>query len=257
MNNDRFSLAGRVALVTGASSGLGRHFAKVLADSGAMVVVTARREERLVKLVDEIAANDGKALAVPMDVTEEASIVAAFDRAEAEFGTVDVLVNNAGIGDPRAFLDTDGAAWDTMMDTNLKSAWRITREATQRLVNASKGGSIINIASIFGLRVGDKLSHYAVAKAGVVQLTRALATELSRYGIRVNAIAPGYFATEMTEDFFHTEKGQAYINQRVPMRRLGDPDELSGPLLLLASDASAFMTGAVIPVDGGHSNNAL
>lgn len=257
MNDDRFSLSGRVALVTGASSGLGRHFAKVLAKAGARVVVAARREDRLAQLVDEITAKGGQALAVPMDVTEEASIVTAFDRAEAAFGTVDVLVNNAGIGDPRAFLETDEAAWDMMMDTNLKSAWRIAREASERLVNAGKGGSIINIASIFGLRVGDKLSHYAVAKAGVVQLTRALGIELSRYGIRVNAIAPGYFATEMTGDFFSTEKGQAYIKQKVPMRRLGEVEELSGPLLLLASDAGAFMTGAVIPVDGGHSNNSL
>jgi len=257
MNNDSFSLAGRVALVTGASSGLGRHFAKVLANAGANVVVAARREDRLAQLVDEIAANGGQALAVPMDVTEEASIVTAFDRAEATFGTVDVLVNNAGIGDPRAFLETDEAAWDMMMDTNLKSAWRIAREACERLVNAGKGGSIINIASIFGLRVGSNLSHYAVAKAGVVQLTRALGLELARHGIRVNAIAPGYFATEMTGDFFSTEKGQAYIKQKVPLRRLGQAEELSGPLLLLASDAGAFMTGAVIPVDGGHSNNSL
>lgn len=257
MSDDRFSLAGRVALVTGASSGLGRHFATVLAGAGAKVVVAARREDRLAQLVDEIAAHGGQALAVPMDVTQEASIVAAFDRAEAEFGTVDVLVNNAGIGDPRAFLDTDEAAWDRMMDTNLKSTWRIAREASHRLVSAGKGGSIINIASIFGLRVGNNLSHYAVAKAGVVQLTRALGLELSRYGIRVNAIAPGYIATEMTEDFFATEQGQAYLKQKVPMRRLGEAEELSGPLLLLASEASAFMTGAVIPVDGGHSNNSL
>lgn len=257
MRTDRFSLASLVALVTGASSGLGRHLAKVLAASGANVVVTARREEKLLELVDEIADCGGRACAVPMDVTDEVSIVEAFDQTEAAFGTVDVLVNNAGIGDPRAFLDTDDAAWNAMMDTNLKSAWRISREATQRLVTAGKGGSIINIASIFGLRVGDRLSHYAVAKAGVVQLTRALAVELARYSIRVNAIAPGYFGTEMTEDFFSTEKGQAYIQQKVPMRRLGTPEELSGPLLLLASAAGAFMTGAIIPVEGGHSNNSL
>jgi len=257
MNRDRLSLSGKTALVTGASSGLGWHFAKVLADAGASVVVAARRKERLDALVSDIEAAGGRALAVAMDVTDNESVIQGFDRAEATFGVVDVVVNNAGIGDPRKFLDMSESAWDTMMDINLKSAWRIGQEASQRLVKAGKSGSIINISSILGLRVGSQLSHYAVAKAGVVQLTKAMALELARYSIRVNGIAPGYFCTEMNEDFFATSQGQNYIKQAVPMGRLGDVEELSGPLLLLASDAGSFMTGSVINVDGGHLNNAL
>ncbi|OEY66057.1 SDR family NAD(P)-dependent oxidoreductase [Marinobacter sp. X15-166B] len=252
-----FSLHNKVALVTGASSGLGQHFARVLARGGAAVVVAARRQDRLDALVADIAADGGTALAVPMDVTDAASIVAAFDRAEAQLGTVDVIVNNAGIGDPRAFLDTSEAAWDTMMDTNLKSAWRIAQEASKRLIAKDQPGCIINIASILGLRVAARLSHYAVAKAGVVQLTKALSIELARYKIRVNSIAPGYFKTEMNSEFFDADAGKNYIKQQVPMRRLGTLDELSGPLLLLASDAGSYMTGSVIVVDGGHSNNPL
>jgi NAD(P)-dependent dehydrogenase (short-subunit alcohol dehydrogenase family) len=257
MSLDRLSLSGSTALVTGASSGLGWHFAKVLSKAGASVVVTARRKERLEALVREIEVAGGRALAIVMDVTDNESVVKAFDLAESTYGVVDVLVNNAGIGDPRKFLDISESAWDSMMDINLKSAWRIGQEASQRLVRAEKPGSIINIASILGLRVGSQLSHYAVAKAGVVQLTRAMALELARYGIRVNSIAPGYFCTEMNQDFFATSQGKNYINQTVPMGRLGDVEELSGPLLLLASQAGSFMTGTVINVDGGHLNNAL
>lgn len=254
---NRFALNNKVVLVTGASSGLGKHFAKVLAEAGAMVVVAARRQDRLDALVKEIKIDGGQALAVKIDVTDSESIVAAFDHAEDHFGTIDIVVNNAGIGDPQSFLNTSEEAWDTMMDTNLKSAWRISQEASKRLVGKGKPGNIINIASILGLRVAVKLSHYAVAKAGIIQLTKALSIELARYNIRVNSIAPGYFSTEMNGDFFDTAAGKDYIHQKVPMRRLGCFDELSGPLLLLASDAGAFMTGSVIVVDGGHSNNSL
>lgn len=257
MSVQRFDLSGKTALVTGASSGLGEHFARVLADAGAQVVVAARRAQRLEQLVTDLKGQGHQALAVTMDVTDGDSIDAGFSLAEEAFGGVDILVNNAGIGDPVTFVDMTEGNWRSMMDTNLDGAWRVAHRATTGMVKAQKGGSIINIASILGLRVGTALSHYAVAKAGVVQLTKAMALELARYDIRVNAIAPGYFRTEMNGDYFDTDKGQQYIKSKVPVRRLGQLEELSGPLLLLASEAGSFMTGSVLNVDGGHLNNSL
>lgn len=238
-------------MVTGASSGLGYHFAKVLAEAGAIVVVTARRKEKLDKLVDEIAAAAGQAIAMAMDVCENDSVVDCFEKSERDAGVIDVLVNNAGISDPKYFLKVDEESWDKMMETNLKGAWRVARECSQRLVAASQPGSIINIASLLGLATQSMQSTYSISKAGIAHMTRAMAMELTRYHIRVNAIAPGYFLTEMNEDFFASQKGQDYINS-IPSRRLGRADELTGPLLLLASDAGSFVTGIVLPVDGGH-----
>ena len=257
MSVQRFDLRGKTALVTGASSGLGEHFARVLAQAGAQVVVAARRAQRLERLVTELQGQGHQALAVTMDVTDSDSIDAGFTQAEQACGSVDILVNNAGIADPVTFVDMTEGNWRSMMDTNLDGAWRVAHRATAGMVKAQTGGSIINIASVLGLRVGTALSHYAVAKAGVVQLTKAMALELARYNIRVNAIAPGYFRTEMNGDYFDTDKGQQYISSKVPLRRLGQLEELSGPLLLLASDAGSFMTGSVLSVDGGHLNNSL
>ncbi|MEH6686724.1 MAG: SDR family NAD(P)-dependent oxidoreductase [Halopseudomonas sabulinigri] len=257
MSNARFDLTGKTALITGASSGLGAHFAHVLADAGARVVLAARRAERLSALVEELEQQGHSALAVTMDVTDSDSVDAGFSTAEAAFGVCDILVNNAGIGDPVPFLEMTEGNWRSMLDTNLDGAWRVAHRACLAMAKSGQGGSVINIASILGLRVGTALSHYAVAKAGVVQLTKAMSLELARNNIRVNAIAPGYFRTEMNSDYFDTEHGQNYIRSKVPMRRLGMLSELDGPLLLLASEAGSFMTGSVLNVDGGHLNNSL
>jgi len=241
-----FSLAGKTALVTGASGGLGRHFAGTLARAGASVAVAARRRDK----VEETAA------AVDMDVTDSGSVAQAFDRVEANLATVSVVVNNAGIASRGAPQEIEEGDWDQAMDTNLKGVWLVATEAARRMIAAGHAGSIVNIASIAGLRVIGGLSPYAISKAAVVQMTQNLAHEWVRYGIRVNALAPGYFETDINREFLKTEAGQAII-KRIPMRRTGDMKDLDGPLLLLASEAGAFMTGTVIPVDGGHMVSGL
>jgi NAD(P)-dependent dehydrogenase (short-subunit alcohol dehydrogenase family) len=256
-DNPGFSLIGKTVLVTGASSGIGAHLARVASGAGARVVLGARRVERLQQLADEIRQTGGEAMAVALDVTDRDSVEAAFDAAQAAFGVVDVVLNNAGIGNGQRVLEISEADWRAMLSTNLDGVWRVAQCAAQRLAKAQRPGSIVNIASMLGLRVGTGYSHYCAAKAGVVQLSKSLALELARYQIRVNAIAPGYFKTEMNDEYFDSEKGQAYIRDTVPMRRLGSLQELEGPFLLLASEAGAFMTGAVLAVDGGHLVGSL
>jgi len=251
-----FDLSGRVALVTGASSGFGAHFARVLAAAGARVVLGARRLERLSALVDDIGRQGGRATAVAMDVLDGDSVAAAFDAAEKTFGLVDVLVNNAGVAASRRFINSTEADWDFVVDTNLKAVWRVGRECARRLVDAGKTGSIVNIASIVGLRPALGEAVYGTAKAGVIHLTKTLSMELLRHGIRVNALCPGYFETEMNAAFFATDKGRHFIRQ-LPPGRLGELDELNAPLLLLASDAGSFVNGIALPVDGGHLTQPL
>lgn len=251
-----FDLNGRVALVTGASSGFGEHFAKVLAGVGARVVVGARRVERLRALVEQIEAGGGQAVAVALDVNDKDSVGAAFDAAEAAFGSVDVLINNAGVARTKRFIKTTEEDWDYVIDTNLKAVWRVARICAERLVAANKAGAIVNIASMLGLHPSFGESLYGASKAGVVHLTQTMALELMRSNIRVNALCPGYFETEMNSDFFATEKGREFI-QKLPPRRLGELDELTAPLLLLASDAGSFINGVALPVDGGHLTMSL
>lgn len=244
-----FDLAGRRALVTGASSGLGLHFAGVLARAGAEVVLAARNVDRL---TGAAAGLGGRVSTVALDVRDIESVKAAIVAA----GPIDIVVNNAGVTNTRPVLDQTEADWDQIVDTNLKGAFLVATETARAMRDSGQGGSIINIASILGLRQGGQVTPYAIAKAGLVQMTRQLGLELARHDVRVNALAPGYFETELNEDFFATAAGEALI-KRVPQRRLGRMEDLDGPLLLLASDASRFMTGTVIPVDGGHLLSSL
>jgi len=247
-----FDLAGHVALVTGASGGLGRHFAGVLARAGAAVALAARRREKLDEAVRELAAAGGRAAAVACDVADAASVRAAVDAAEAALGPVDILVNNAGIAISKPMLEHSEAEWDQVVDTNLKGAWLLSRDLAARWVAAGRGGRIVNIASLLALRTIRHVPSYCAAKAGLVHLTHTMAMELARKGITVNAIAPGYFETDMNRGFLRSEVGQALI-ARIPMARSGEARDLDGALLLLVSDAGAYITGAVLPVDGGHA----
>lgn len=246
-----FSLEGRVALVTGASSGFGSHFAPVLAQAGAKVVLAARRTDMIEEEAAKIIASGGEAVAVTMDVTDSASVAQAFAEAESAFGVVTVLVNNAGITIPKLLLDQSDDDWNNVIATNLTGVAFCTREASQRMIDAGVGGSIVNIASITADRVQKALTNYAASKAGVVQFTKAAALELAQHNIRVNALCPGYFQTPLNQEWFKTDDGQALI-KRIPQRRTGELPEMNGPLLLLASDAGSLMTGAAITVDGGH-----
>ncbi|MYI69991.1 MAG: SDR family oxidoreductase [Boseongicola sp. SB0673_bin_14] len=244
-------LIGKVALVTGASSGLGAHFTRILAEQGAEVTAAARRVDRLRSLCAKIEGNGGTAQAAALDVTDPSSVAAVF-----EGRTFDIVVNNAGVTVDGQALKTTEDDWAHVIDTDLTGVFRVARAAGQRLVEAGKGGSIVNIASILGLRVAGNLSAYATAKSGVVQMSRSLALEWARYGIRVNALCPGYIETDLNRDFFASDAGKALI-KRVPQRRLGNMSDLDGPLLLLASDDGAFMTGTEIVVDGGHLVSSL
>jgi NAD(P)-dependent dehydrogenase (short-subunit alcohol dehydrogenase family) len=251
-----FEINDRHILVTGGSSGFGRHFARFLAGNGASVTLAARRAEALAEGVAEINGSGGKAQSVVLDVTIADRIDDALKEAETKFGPIHAVVNNAGGTATRPALDQDERAWDSVVDTNLKGVWLVAQAVARRMIANKVRGSIVNIASILGVRVAGAVALYAISKAGVIQMTKALALEWARYGIRVNSLAPGYFATELNDEFFESENGRALI-RRVPQRRLGQLDELDGPLLLLISEAGSFMTGSVVVVDGGHLVSGL
>ena len=247
-----FDLTGKVAIVTGASSGLGRHFALCLARAGAKVAVAARRSEGLAETVRQVAAFDGRALPVVLDVTDAEAVRNGVCEAETELGAISILVNNAGTVIDKPALEQSEAEWDRVVDTNLKGAWLMAREVARHMADLGHGGSIVNIASVLGLRGTAGVAGYCASKAGLVNLTRALAVELAPERIRVNAIAPGYIVTDLNRQFLAGPGGEA-LARRTPQHRFGEPEDLDGALLLLASEASRFMTGSVLVVDGGLS----
>lgn len=247
-----FALDGRVALVTGASSGLGARFSQALALAGARVLLCARREDKLQAVVDGIARAGGKAAAVRLDVTDEVAVAEAFDAAEAAFGPVDILVNNAGVAKTGLVTETPTEDWDEVIGVNLRAAFMVAREGARRMVEGGAGGSIVNIASVLGSFGAKGGAAYCASKGGVVQLTRTMALELARHNIRVNAIAPGYFDSEMNHEYFETEAARRMIH-KIPMRRVADPNELDAALLMLAGPGGSFITGSIVTVDGGHS----
>lgn len=251
-----FSVKNEVVIVTGASSGLGRHFAHMLAASGARVAICARRREPLMDLADEIRASGGIAMPIELDVTDGASVSAAVDQAANELGPVSILINNAGLAIDKPLLDTSDNDWDQVLDTNLKGAWMMARETARQMIAEGVKGRMVNIVSILGLTATPRVHGYAASKAGLIHLTHTLALELARHKINVNAIAPGYVETDLNRDLLAGTTGD-HLKKRVPQRRFAQPDDLNGALLLLCSGAGAYMTGSVITVDGGMTLSTL
>jgi 3-oxoacyl-[acyl-carrier protein] reductase len=245
-----FDVSREVILITGASQGLGRQFARVLAAHGAAVALAARQTGKLKALEDEIKAKGGRAVAVEMDVTSNASIAKGMDAAEAALGPITVLINNAGIAVEKLAVEQSEADWDAVIGANLKGAYFAATEAARRMIARKAPGNIINIASVLGFSVVKFISPYAISKAGVVQTTKALALELAGSNIRVNALAPGYIDTDINHDVWETPAGEKLI-KRIPQRRVGHESDLDGAIMLLASSASRYMTGSVVTVDGG------
>ena len=251
-----FNLQGHTALVTGASSGIGHHLAHTLAQAGARVVVAARRVDKLEDLVNEIKQRGGQASAVALDVTSAASVTACFDAIEAQGLLADVVVSNAGVTVAKPALQQTEQDWDQVLDTNLKGCWLVNTEAARRLVHHNKPGSIINISSILGERVAGAVVGYSASKAGVIQFTKSLALEFARYGIRVNAVLPGYVVTDLNSEFLASDAGKK-LESRIPFRRFCQMSDMDGPILLLASDAGRAMTGTSLAVDWGHLVSSL
>lgn len=246
---------GKIAMVTGAASGLGARFAKALAGAGAQVVLASRQTERLKELRAEIEADGGAAHVVSLDVTDLASIKAAVAHAETEAGPLDILVNNCGVSSTQRLLDVTEDDFSYVMDTNLRGSFFVAQQVAKRMVTRAKGDPrkqhrIVNIASVAGLRVMPQIGVYCMSKAGVVQMTKAMAVEWGKYGINVNAICPGYISTEVNEEYFESEQGKRLLDM-LPRKRPGKPEDLDGLLLLLAAEETRFINGAIITADDG------
>ena len=248
---DRFSLQGRTVLVTGASSGMGRHFVDTLADAGARVICAARRKDSVEEAAHAIRERGGQAFAVALDIGNTASVTQAFDAAEKAFGTVDVLVNNAGQIVFAPFPDISDEQWENLFNVNVTGSMRMAREFAKRLIAAGKPGNIVNITSITGQLTKPYLSIYGSAKAALIQFTKQLAIDLLPHNIRANSIAPGYFRTSMVDWYFDSPEGKLEV-ENLPAKRVGRLEELDGPLLLLTSEAGSYLNGVVLPVDYGH-----
>ncbi|MFL2537643.1 MAG: SDR family NAD(P)-dependent oxidoreductase [Candidatus Azotimanducaceae bacterium] len=247
-----FSLSGKTVLVTGASSGFGHHFAGVLGRAGARVVLGARRVDKIQARVDELSAAGHEVLGLPLDVRDVDSAKNFLTGAVEAFGGIDVLINNAGVeAGAKTYTMIDDEDWDYVFDTNLKAAWRLSKFYTQWVAEQGGTGSIVNIASITAYRTIKGQFPYAVSKAALVKATEIMALEGARYGVRVNALAPGYILTDVSRVLLESERSSEFV-KGIPMRRYGEFSDLDGPLLLLASDASTYMTGSVVVVDGGH-----
>jgi NAD(P)-dependent dehydrogenase (short-subunit alcohol dehydrogenase family) len=245
-----FDVSQEIILVTGASQGLGRQFARVLSAHGAAVALAARQTAKLKSLEEEIRGQGGRAVAVEMDVTNTGSIARAIDHAEAALGPISVLINNAGIAIEKLAVDQTEADWDAVINANLKGAYFAATEMARRMIARNQEGNIVNIASVLGMGVMKSLSPYTISKAGIIQATKAMALELAGNRIRVNALAPGYIDTEINHAFWSTPGGER-LTKRIPQRRVGAESDLDGAILLLASNASRYMTGSVVTVDGG------
>ncbi len=247
-----FSLTGKTVLVTGASSGFGHHFAGVLARAGARVVLGARRVDKIQARVDELTAAGHEVLGLPLDVRDVDSAKHFLKGAVEAFGSIDVLINNAGVeAGAKTYTMIDDEDWDYVFDTNLKAAWRLSKFYTQWVAEQGGTGSIVNIASITAYRTIKGQFPYAVSKAALVKATEIMALEGARYGVRVNALAPGYILTDVSRVLLESERSSEFV-KGIPMRRYGEFEDLDGPLLLLASEASTYMTGSVVVVDVGH-----
>ncbi len=247
-----FNLDGRVALITGGGTGLGKAMASALTEAGADIIIASRNMERLEGAAEELKASGRRVLPLQVDITDGASVRTMVEEALGRMGRVDILVNNSGISGEKRFVEMDEEDWDRVLHTNLRGAFLVSRALAGDMIGRG-WGRIINVASVLAAVGMPTLTAYCSSKGGIIQFTRALALELVRYGITVNALCPGYFLTDLNKDFFTSEQGQEFIKRHIPMRRIGKPEELSGAIVFLASETSAFMTGAAIYIDGGQS----